>query len=129
MDLVYPKLRQADRLILTSPIFFLSVSAQAKAMIDRCQSLWVTKYILHRPISDKKRQGLFISVGHWKGEGNFRCATTVVRAFFVTLDVKYEGELLFGRIEKKGEILKHPTACQEAFDAGVRLATTDPQGG
>lgn len=123
MDMVYPKLRQADCLILASPIFFRSVSAQTKAMIDRCQALWVTKYMLHRQVSDRKRQGLFISVGHWKGEGNFRGAITVVRAFFATLDVKYEGELLFGGVEKKGEILQHPTACWEAFDAGARLAT------
>ena len=129
MDLVYVKLREADRLILASPIFFLSVSAQAKAMIDRCQALWATKYILHRPISLKKRRGLFIAVGHWKGEKNFSCAITVVRAFFVTLDIKYEGNLLIGGIEKKGEILKHPTACQEAFAAGARLASTDDSPG
>ena len=32
--------RLCDHIILASPIFFYGVSAQAKGMIDRCQSFW-----------------------------------------------------------------------------------------
>ena len=37
MDEVYPKLLGADILIVASPMFFYALSAQVKALIDRCQ--------------------------------------------------------------------------------------------
>src|SRR3990170_8115852 len=40
------KVIDADRLIFATPIFFMTVSAQAKLFIDRCQCLWANKYIL-----------------------------------------------------------------------------------
>lgn len=125
MEKIYPKLRAADRLILTSPVFFLSVTAQTKAFIDRCQSLWVTKYVLNRPIADKggKRRGLFISAAHRNNPKQFQPAIRVVRAFFATLDIVYEAELLVGGVFRKGEVLDHPTALRDAFAAGVKLAS------
>ena len=51
MQSIYPKLRQADRIILASPMFFMGITAQAKAMIDRCQALWAIKYVLHQPVA------------------------------------------------------------------------------
>ena len=125
MQGLYPKLRQADRIIIASPVFFLNLSAQTKAMIDRCQSLWVTKYVLHEPIGSRGRKGFLISVGHWKGLGNFQCSMTTVKAFFTTLDVSYAGELLVGAVERKGDILNHPTARDNAFAAGARLTSAD----
>ncbi|MDP2953505.1 MAG: flavodoxin family protein [Chloroflexota bacterium] len=50
MPLLLDKLRTADRLVLASPVYFLSVTAQTKAMIDRCQAQWAAKYLLKRPI-------------------------------------------------------------------------------
>ena len=35
MQLVYPKLCRAERIVVSSPIFFGTVSAQMKALIDR----------------------------------------------------------------------------------------------
>lgn len=128
MQGLYPKLRQADRIIIASPVFFLNLSAQTKAMIDRCQSLWVTKYVLHQPVGSEGRKGLLISVGHWQGRGNFQCSITTVKAFFATLDVSYERELLVGGVERKGDILSHPTARDDAFAAGARLASPTEQG-
>ena len=40
MDEVYPKLLSADSVIIASPMFFYGLSAQVKALIDRCQALW-----------------------------------------------------------------------------------------
>jgi multimeric flavodoxin WrbA len=37
MSQVYEAIGTADRIILSSPVFFFSVSAQAKMMIDRCR--------------------------------------------------------------------------------------------
>jgi multimeric flavodoxin WrbA len=124
MQWLYQELREADYLILASPIFFMGVTAQVKAMIDRCQALWVIKYILNLPIapnSHGERNGLFISVGSTKLTNLFSPAIATVKSWFATLDISYAGDLLFSGIEGKGAITKHPTALQEAFLVGQKL--------
>ena len=42
MTIIYEKMSQADMLVIASPVYFYSISAQLKAIIDRC----------HNPIRD-----------------------------------------------------------------------------
>lgn len=123
MQGLYTKLEEADGIILASPIFFMGLSAQAKTIIDRCQALWARKHLLGRPIGRRgqRRLGLFIAVGGTDRSYTFRPSITTVRAFFSTLEVAYHGELLFGAVDAKGEILQRPSALEEAFQAGVGL--------
>ena len=125
MGKIYPKLLEADIIILTSPIFFYGVTAWAKALIDRSQAFWARKYLLKDPSlgkEGKKRKGFFISVGATKGPKVFDGAIQTVKYFFDVLNVEYVGELVFRNVEAKGDILKHPEALQQAFEAGRRLA-------
>ena len=46
MEQIYQAILEADRIILASPIFFFALSAQTKAMIDRCQAFWCEKYLM-----------------------------------------------------------------------------------
>ena len=43
MQSLYPKLAEADWLVLASPIYFMAHCAQAKLFIDRCQVFWSRK--------------------------------------------------------------------------------------
>ncbi|TET09230.1 flavodoxin family protein [Candidatus Aerophobetes bacterium] len=127
MQKLYPKLLQADYIILASPIFFYGVTAQAKRVIDRCQALWARKYILKEPSvqgQGARRKGWFISVAGSRGEKVFQGAILTARYFFDALNVEYAGELTFGRIDSKGAIKKHPSGLKEAFEAGQRLVTS-----
>ena len=123
MQMVYRELEEADRIGLASPIQFMGLTAQMKAMIDRCQALWARKYVLKVPPlgNRQERKGLFVSVGGRKGENIFVPALTVVKSFFKVLDITYAGELLFPRVDKKGAITRHPDALQQAFLAGQKL--------
>ena len=124
MEKIYPKLLEADVVILASPIFFYGVTAWAKALIDRSQALWARKYLIKDPTlgkKGKKRKGLFISVGATKGQKVFEGAILTVKYFFDVLNAEYVGELLYRGVEAKGDILKHPEALQQAFEAGRRL--------
>ncbi|MDO8473406.1 MAG: flavodoxin family protein, partial [Dehalococcoidia bacterium] len=126
MQMVYRKLRDLDRLVFASPIFFMGVTAQGKAMIDRCQALWALKYLLKIPVASipgRNRKGLFLSAGglSYEKEKLFSPARATVRAFFATLDIKYSAELLFPHVDRKGEIAQHPTALTDAFNAGLQL--------
>ena len=46
MDGIYPKILAADAIIVATPIFFYTVSAQLMLLISRCQALWARKYVL-----------------------------------------------------------------------------------
>ena len=124
MPLIYEAIRSADRIILASPIFFFSLSAQAKIMIDRCQSFWCEKYLLRKNIPEGKygRKGLLITVGGMKKEIGVQCSEATAKAFFRTVSVPEHQTLSFLGIDARGAINNHPTALKEAFEAGKKLA-------
>ncbi len=125
MQWIYGDLRAADRLLIASPIFFMGLTAQTKAMIDRCQALWVVKYVLKLPVAitgERERKGIFISVGGTGGPKLFEPALATIKIWFKTLDVTYAGDLLFRGTDERGAIAQHPTALRDAFAAGQRLA-------
>lgn len=126
MQKIYPKLLEADIIILASPIFFYGVTAWAKALIDRSQPLWARKYLLKDPSLTKegrKRKAFFISVGATKGPKVFEGAILTAKYFFDVLNAEYVGELLFRGVEAKDDILKRRGALQQAFEAGRRLVS------
>lgn len=127
MGQMYEKLRHTDLLILATPVFFLGLPAQTKAFIDRCQALWVERYLLgirrtHGP-SGVRRQGAWIAVAGRKGVGNFAPSRATVRAFFAVCDLEFAAELLFPGVDGYREILKQPEALRRAFELGANLAT------
>lgn len=127
MQYVYTRLVWANRILIASPVYFMCVTAQIKALIDRCQMFWSRKYLLKRPIADEKptenRRGILISTGGNINPDIFEGLIKTVRSFFATVDVVYDEEnsLLFSGIEGKDEILDHPDYLQKAYNAGQRL--------
>ena len=115
----------AKGLILASPIFFYTVSAHTKILMDRCQSLWVKKYLIDKvPFGqwEPKRQGLFISVGATKGKKLFNGVLLTVKYFFDVLDMELFRSLLYRGLEFEGDVLKYPEYLEEAYEAGKALA-------
>jgi multimeric flavodoxin WrbA len=122
MDNIYPKLLDSDIIIIASPIFFYNLSAQVKALIDRCQALWARKYVLKQNPPDSARNGAFIGVAATQGQQLFDGAMLTVKYLFTTIGVKYADELLVRGVDRKGEINEHPSALSDAFELGKRLA-------
>ncbi len=122
MDDIYPKLLDADRVIVASPIFFYGLTSQVKALIDRSQAIWARKYVLKQNLPGSGRKGAFIAVGATRGEKLFDGSILTVKYFFKTIGVKYVDELLIPGVDKKGEVKEHPTALSDALELGRRLA-------
>jgi multimeric flavodoxin WrbA len=120
---IYDAIRGADRIILASPIFFYNLSAQAKAMVDRCQSFWCEKYLQKKaiPAGPRGRKGLLLLVGGMKREDALQCAGLTGKAFFRTISVPEHETLAYGGVDGRGEVENHPTALKEAYEAGKRL--------
>jgi multimeric flavodoxin WrbA len=122
MDDIYPKLLEAERVIVASPMFFYGLTAQVKALIDRSQALWARKYVLKQEPPATNRKGAFIAVGATRGANLFTGSILVIKYFFQAIGVEYADELLVRSIDKKGEIKEHPTALAGAYELGQRLA-------
>ena len=125
MAQIHAAIREADRIILASPIYFFGVSAQTKIMIDRCQCFWCEKYLLKRPIPEGiyGRKGLLLLVGGQKKEIGIQCAEATAKAFFRTVSVSEHETLGYLSIDAKGAIVNHPTALDDAYRAGKKLVT------
>jgi multimeric flavodoxin WrbA len=122
MQLLYKKLLEADHIIFASPIFFYGITSQAKAIIDRCQALWVRRHVLGMGKEDKReRRGVFISIGATRGKKLFDGAVLTVKYFFDAIGVKYSGDLLVRGIDNKGQIKEHSEALEDAFRLGQEL--------
>ena len=122
---VVDQILSAKGLILASPIFFYTVSAHTKILMDRCQSLWVKKYWIDKvPFGqwEPKRKGLFISVGATKGKKLFNGVLLTVKYFFDVLDMELFHSLLYRRLEFEDDVLKYPEYLEEAYRAGKALA-------
>jgi multimeric flavodoxin WrbA len=122
---VVDQIMSAKGLILASPIFFYTVSAHTKILMDRCQSLWVKKYWIDKvPFGQwkPKRKGLFISAGATKGKKLFEGALLTVKYFFDALDTELYRSLLFRRLDFEDDVLKHPDYLEDAYKAGGALA-------
>jgi len=127
MQTLYEPLRTADRVIIAAPTFFMSLSAQTKIMIDRCQPFWVLKYLVQAPVaqSEHPRKGLYLGVGGCDLKTLFDSARIILRSFFAIAELPEWDMLTFAPVEHRGEIAQHPTALKEAEQAGRRLAKRD----
>ncbi len=112
-------------LMLASPIFYYTVSAHTKILMDRFHSLWVKKnWAAPRPeaVATPRRKGVFISAGATRGKKLFEGSLLSVRYFFDTLDMDLWRSVLCRGLESAEDVLKHPGYLQEAHRAGKELA-------
>ncbi len=119
MQALYPKLETAEVLLVASPVFFLGLSSQLKAVIDRCQLFWNKKQQAPaaapaRPL----RRGAFIAVGATRGDRLFLGCRQTMRIWFDTLDVEYREELLVRGVDARGAIRRHADILQQARELG-----------
>lgn len=122
---ILAKLESSVGIMLTSPIFFYSVSAHTKIFMDRCQSLWVRKYWIENQAfgeAPETRKGLFISVGATSGKKLFDGAILTVKYFFDVLSAGLWKSVLCRGVDRKGEIESRDDYLKECFDAGRDLA-------
>ncbi len=121
---VYDQLLASHGLMLASPIFYYTVNAHTKILMDRCQSFWAKKYWVEKtPIEKRKatRKGLFISVGATKGKKLFDGTLLSIRYFFDVLDTELWRSLLYRSLDFERDVLGHPEYLKEAYGAGKEL--------
>jgi multimeric flavodoxin WrbA len=109
---LYPKLIEADGIILGSPVYFWSVTAQTKLVIDRT-------YALRRPTNRLEgKVGGAIAVAGRRGQVE---ALTVINNFFLGQGMIPAGLGVDGKGSEKGDIKEDERAMAGAAELGRRM--------
>jgi multimeric flavodoxin WrbA len=123
MQMLHVKFSESNILIVSSPVFFMGLPAQLKAAVDRCQAIWVRKYLLRRRMPNlDARRALFIQVGGMKKPSVFESGLITITAFFATLDYHFFDRLLLNSIDAKGAVNSHPDALAQSRQMGLDIA-------
>ncbi|SHK03040.1 flavodoxin family protein [Tepidibacter formicigenes] len=91
MKNLYKEFNNSIGTIVISPVYFDSVPAKLKTLIDRTQAFYASKYILKKSSIDrnKYRVGMFISIGGSKAyKTQFLGGEVVVDFFFKSINTK-----------------------------------------
>ncbi len=123
-DEIYPLLREAEIIVVATPIFFYNMTAQLKAVVDRCQTFWARKYRLKlKDPGAGMRRGLLLAVGATRGKNLFEGLNLTTQYFFDAIDAKFEDSLTYRGIEGPKDMAGHPTVIEEVEEAAERLLT------
>jgi multimeric flavodoxin WrbA/protein-tyrosine-phosphatase len=119
---IYPLIRQAEVVVLATPIFFFNMTAQLKAVVDRCQLFWARKYRfnLTDPAKMTKR-GFLLSVGASKGKNLFEGLQLSAKYFFDAIDAHFAGSLTYREIEEPKDMARHATVATDVEKAATDL--------
>ncbi len=118
---LHDKLDACGALMLSSPIFFYTVSAHTKIFMDRCQAPWAQKYLIDKApfgIRQPARRALFVSAGATRGGRLFDGVLLSMKYFLDALDMELWKSLLFRGIEGPAELADHPEYLEEAHRTG-----------
>ncbi len=116
---------QADFIIISSPIYFFTVSAFLKAAIDRTQAIWASKYILKEPTIDrnKKRFGVFIATGGAPESENYpQALSPVLEMYSKAINTNLLDEVIFFDTDKI-KIKDRPDDLIESKEKGKKIRT------
>jgi multimeric flavodoxin WrbA len=115
---LYPLIRQAEVVVLGTPIFFYNMTAQLKAVVDRCQTFWARKYVFKlKDPAKKMRRGFLLSVAATKGKTLFEGLELTTKYFFDAIDAKPAGSLTYREIEGPKDMANHPTVLEDIDNA------------
>jgi len=123
MDTIYGKFDWCDAIVIGSPIYFDSVSAQTKLFIDRCNCFrsfvddGESKFIQR---IEKRRRGAIVLVGGEREK--YEYARRVIGGFYVWANIESVGLVTYAHADSgKGSVIQSPENLKTAFDVGVQL--------
>ena len=122
---VYEKFNNCNAVIVASPIYFDSVSAQLKLFIDRCNC--------YRPLKKSHDEKLFLEKKQWRkrkgiivlvgGERQkHQQALSVIKGFFIWTGVEYLDSIYYTHDSwEVGAVVNSTAVLKQAYELGARL--------
>lgn len=103
MTPMYELFNKSEGTIVISPVYFDSVTAKLKTLVDRTQAFYASKYILKKPSIDriKKRRGMYIAVGGANSyDTQFMGGQIVMDFFFKSINTKLINNLYLNKTDE-----------------------------
>jgi len=121
MQAIYPKLLQADTIVLASPVYWFTISAQLKLCIDRWYGLQSSGW--------KKMAGKQAAIVLTYGDSDLYTsgginAIHTFESMFRFLRMEIVG-MVYGTAGDIGDVEKQPELMQKAYRLGQRLAASE----
>jgi len=122
MQNIYPKLRQADALVIASPVYWFTVSAQTKLFIDRCYALGggdPSRYAL-----TGKHIGIVLTYGD--SDPFNSGAVNALRTFqdaYNYIGAEIVG-MVYGSADHAGDVRQNDSLMAEAKELGVKIGSS-----
>ena len=110
---ILQKIIDCDVLVLSSPVYFYSMCAQLKTVIDRCVARW-------REISNKDL--FYITTAADDEENTMDGTIACMHGFAMCIDGYDEKGILYGKgVEGKGDVVNRPELMQIAYEMGMSV--------
>jgi multimeric flavodoxin WrbA len=117
-DAVLTKIREADAFLLASPVWWLSVSSQVKALIDHFQVFLTADFTSRIP----GKRCAVITVCGGKEEAIAEAPITMLGEVFTILGFDLVGTLAAAGFDRKGAVAADEEVCNKARALGRKLA-------
>ncbi|MFA6142369.1 MAG: flavodoxin family protein [Candidatus Omnitrophota bacterium] len=122
MRAIYKDFDDADIVAISAPVYFGSIPAKLKLMVDRFQPHWIKKEVFKKPpLTQKKRKGVFLCVSASNREDFFKNARQVIRNLYSMLGIEYSGEIYCGDVDNRGDIKDKADIISRACRMGEDL--------
>lgn len=118
MDKIYPAYREADIVVLASPMYFWSISAQLKTAFDRLFAVAETNSDYKNPY----KGCIMLMAAESNTESNWKPVVEYYQALLAHLDWKNCGTVLAGGVMNVGDI--HNAAAKPSLDAARSLGSS-----
>ena len=113
MEDILQKIIDCNVLVLSSPVYFYSVCAQLKTVIDRCVARWTE-------IANKELY--YITTAADADEDTMDGTLACMRGFAKCIDGYEEKGVLYGKgVAEKGEVVNRPELMQIAYEMGMSV--------
>jgi NAD(P)H-dependent FMN reductase len=128
MQQLYPKIRDADSLIIATPVMCMGIPGKLKSFMDRFQVFFMAKYMRNKPLvpPEKKatRKALFICISGMNVPEVFVGVKLTTKAFLDLIDCAYADELLVSDMDTIRDVTQQPLLLDAAYRKGFALGKT-----
>ena len=126
MDAVYDALHAAHAVAVGSPIYFDTVSAQLKLVMDRCNCITpLLRSGEFRPLWARTRRGVFVTA--CSSHHRYDLAERSVRGFLKWIGARWEETLAWQHEDNDpGSVATRPALLEPSLALGRRLIESDP---
>lgn len=127
MTIIYTMLETCDAIVVGSPVYFDTVSAQVKLMIDRSNCLTPYTSLPDGTFGfvkrlKKKKKGIFVAVAG--DEQEFDAILATVEGFFKWTNTELVETILYSHSDERlGGVKENRGTMEKAFQTGAKLVS------